>query len=205
MSRLERLLLLGILFFGFIRLFMMPPDDAAHPDEQANWDSDTGYGNTGSAETGQTARQDMGGGYDWNPASFTRRGIPAKLTLTVDGKVPDNLRLNDTQKAFVYAAMIETYDALLTRARTDCALDMRRDIVRWQARHARVIADAELVLDTLTPDRTERRTAHATMPSDVFTRRICPTVAHYLATGAYDPHPEAVDRLAHAARSRDAS
>mgnify|MGYP003142133023 FL=1 len=190
MSRLERFLILGILFLGVLRVLLgivvdhpsvVAPQVAAEPA-------------MGEPETAP------GGDYDWNLAAFTRRGIPAKLTLTTDGRVPDAIRLTDTQKAFVYAAMIDNYDSLLTRAKRDCATDMRRDIVRWQARNAAVITDAAHILNRLMPGRNNARQAHDTMPRDAFVTRLCPTIEHYIRTGAYDPHPEAVDRLAHAAR-----
>jgi hypothetical protein len=190
MSRLERFLILGILFLGIVRVILGNVADH-HPVV------------AGSEAAGQAvdADADAGGIYDWNPATFTRRGIPAKLTLTPDGRVPDTIPLTDTQKAFVYAAMIDSYDSLLTRARRDCAVDMHRDITRWQARHAATIADAARVLERLTPGRDGTRMAHDAMPQDAFVARLCPTIDHYIRTGAYDPHPEALDRLAQAGRS----
>lgn len=190
MSPLERFLLIGIFFLIFVRVFLMPD---AGPD--AGRDTPEFAPNEVAEETAAAP-----GAYDWNPASFTRRGIPAKLTLTSDGRIPDSLRLNDTQKAFVYAAMIESYDQILTRAHEDCDPSLRRDIVRWQARFARTIADAEQVLQTLTPGRDSSRSSQAKMPSQTFKTRLCPTIEHYLATSAYNPHAEAVDRLSQAAR-----
>jgi len=194
MSRLERFLILGILFLGVLRVLLgIVVDHPAVVGPQTQAAADPATGEPEAA---------LDGAYDWNPAAFTRRGIPAKLTLTPEGRVPDVIRLTDTQKAFVYAAMIDSYDSLLTRAKRDCAADMHRDIVRWQARHTAVIADASHILDRLTPGRnSSARQAHDTMPRDAFTTRMCPTIEHYIRTGAYDPHPEAVDRLAHAARN----
>ena len=189
MSRLERFLILGILFLGVLRVLLGIIVDHPSVAPQA------------AAPTMDEPDTVPDGTYDWNPAAFTRRGIPAKLTLMPDGRVPDTFRLTDTQKAFVYAAMIDSYDSVLTRAKRDCAPDMHRDIVRWQARHAAIITDATRILDLLTPGRNNARQAHDSMPQDVFATRMCPTIEHYVRTGAYDPHPEAVDRLAHAARS----
>ncbi len=192
MTPIERFLILGILFLGVLRVILGIVVD--HP-------AVVGPQVAVEPAMGEPATASGGGEYDWNPAAFTRRGIPAKLTLTPDGRVPDAMRLTDTQKAFVYAAMIDSYDSLLTRAKRDCATDMRRDIVRWQARNTAVIADAAHILDRLTPGRNSARKAHDTMPRDAFVTRLCPTIEHYIRTGAYDPHPEAVDRLAHAARN----
>lgn len=189
MTPIERFLILGILFLGVLRVLLGIIVDHPSVAPQAAAPA------MGEPETAPD------GTYDWNPAAFTRRGIPAKLTLMPDGRVPDTIRLTDTQKAFVYAAMIDSYDSVLTRAKRDCATDMRRDIVRWQARHAAIITDATQILDLLTPGRNNARQAHDGMPQDVFATRMCPTIEHYIRTGAYDPHPEAVDRLAHAARS----
>ncbi|PIW30703.1 MAG: hypothetical protein COW30_01645 [Rhodospirillales bacterium CG15_BIG_FIL_POST_REV_8_21_14_020_66_15] len=191
MSPLERFLLLGILFLLLVRFFMLP-DSVERTGREALVPE--------SADATAGGAPADNGPYEWDPAQFSRRGIPTKLTLTPEGRVPDIMRLNDTQKTFVYATMIETYDSLLKRAHRDCPLDLRRDILRWQARHARTIADAAWVLETLTPGREDARKVHALMTRDAFAKRICPTVEHYLATGAYDPHPEAVSRLAHAAR-----
>lgn len=191
MSWLERFLILGILFLGVLRVLLgIVADHPAVVGPQVAVEPAMGGPDTAP-----------GGAYDWNPAAFTRRGIPAKLTLTTDGRVPDTMRLTDTQKAFVYAAMIDSYDSLLTRAKRDCTTDMHRDIVRWQARHAAITADAARILDRLTPGRNNARQAHDTMARDTFITRLCPTIEHYIRTGAYDPHPEAVDRLAHAARA----
>tara|TARA_R110000772_G_scaffold232445_3_gene344011 strand:+ start:24206 stop:24793 length:588 start_codon:yes stop_codon:yes gene_type:complete len=190
MTPIERFLILGILFLGVLRVLLgIVADHPAVVGPQVAVEPAMGEPDTA-----------LDGAYDWNPATFTRRGIPTKLTLTTDGRVPDAMRLTDTQKAFVYAAMIDSYDSLLTRAQRDCATDMRRDIVRWQARHAAIIADAARILDRLTPGRDSARQAHDAMPRDAFVKRLCPTIEHYIRTGAYDPHPEAVDRLAHAAR-----
>ncbi|UTW52877.1 hypothetical protein KFF05_05825 [bacterium SCSIO 12827] len=189
MTPIERFLILGILFLGVLRVLLGIIVDHPSVAPQA------------AAPAMDEPATAPDGAYDWNPAAFTRRGIPAKLTLMPDGRVPDTIRLTDTQKAFVYAAMIDSYDSVLTRAKRDCATDMRRDIVRWQARHAAIITDATRILDLLTPGRNNARQAHDGMPQDVFATRMCPTIEHYIRTGAYDPHPEAVDRLAHAARS----
>ena len=189
MTPIERFLILGILFLGVLRVLLGIIVDHPSVAPQAA---------APAMDEPETAPD---GAYDWNPAAFTRRGIPTKLTLTPDGRVPDAIRLTDTQKAFVYAAMIDSYDSVLTRAKRDCAADMRRGIVRWQARHATIITDATRILDLLTPGRNNARQAHDSMPQDVFAKRMCPTIEHYIRTGAYAPHPEAVDRLAHAARS----
>ncbi|MEQ9558726.1 MAG: hypothetical protein RIG67_23370 [Rhodospirillales bacterium] len=193
MSRLERFLILGILFLGVLRVLLGTAGD--HP---------ATVGPQAAAPAMDRPETARDGPYDWNPAQFTRRGIPAKLTLMPDGRVPDTIRLTDTQKVFVYAAMIDSYDSILTRAQRDCSADMRRDIVRWQARHAALIADAARILDRLTPGRDSARQAHDTMSRDAFVTRLCPTIDHYVRTGAYDPHPEAVDRLTHAARNTPA-
>lgn len=191
MSPLERFLLISILFLGAVRIFIMPGMGEHAGRGMPEYTPDA------VAEKAPSGRE---GTYDWNPASFTRRGIPSKLTLSSDGRVPDTMRLTDTQKAFVYAAMIETYASLLQRAHEDCDTQMRRDIVRWRARQAQTIADASDVLDLLSPSRNALSKPHDNMTAATFRKRICPTIEHYLATGAYNPHPEAIGRLAHAAR-----
>lgn len=191
MSPLERFLLTSIIFLAVIRVFILPDEgDRTAVEMPPPPAPDASVGSNGTATV-----------YDWNPAQFTRRGIPSKLTLTADGRVPDGLRLTDTQKTFVYAAMLDTHKSLLSRAHKDCPADMRRDIVRWQARHTAVIADAARVLERLAPGRNNARQSHNTISQDAFAQRICPTIEHYLATGAYEPHPEAIDRLAQAART----
>lgn len=190
MSPLERFLLASIMFLVIVRVFILPDER-----ERTAVESQL----PGPPDAAVEAA-DAGAPYDWNPDQFTRRGIPAKLTLTPDGRVPDTMRLTDTQKAFVYAAMLNAHDSLMTRAHEDCPLDLRRDIVRWQARNARTIADAEEILNRLTPDRDIAGKPHDALSRDVFAVRVCPTIEHYLRTGAYNPHPEVVARLAHAAR-----
>lgn len=175
MSRLERFLILGILFLGTLRVIL------------------------GIVVGPQPTPTPVDAVYDWTPDQFTRRGIPAKLTLMSDGRVPDRLSLTDTQKAFVYAAMMDSYDGVLTRALRDCPANIHRDITRWQAQHAETIADATRILGRLAPGRENARMAHDKMPQDIFVSRICPTIDRYIRSGSYEPHPEAVDRLAQAA------
>tara|TARA_R110002073_G_scaffold635_3_gene5008 strand:+ start:52 stop:639 length:588 start_codon:yes stop_codon:yes gene_type:complete len=191
MSPLERFLLASIMFLVAVRVFILPGES-----DRAVVETPSPAASGAALETDGTAAA-----YDWNPAQFTRRGIPAKLTLMPDGRVPETIRLSDTQKAFVYAAMIDSYDSILTRAQRDCSADMRRDIARWQARHGALITDAARILNRLAPGRDSARQTHDAMPRDAFVTRLCPTIGHYIRTGAYDPHPEAVDRLTHAARN----
>tara|TARA_Y100000813_G_scaffold192979_1_gene171743 strand:+ start:569 stop:1189 length:621 start_codon:yes stop_codon:yes gene_type:complete len=200
MSAFERFLLLGIIFLLIVRTAFFTEDvptlednpDAVRSGQHIDQSYDTPSGVIG---------RDSGtaGGYEWKPSSFTRRGIPSKLTLAPDGRIPDALRLNDTQKAFIYATMVATHDSLLERAKRDCPPDMNRDIVRWQARNRESIAAAKQVLNILAPGREAIRKSHETMAKSLFTKRICPTIEHYLRTGSYDPHAEAVDRLIQAA------
>lgn len=204
MSPLERFLFLSILFLLAVRIVFFTGDvptlennpDAMRSGERSDFNTPSGV--IGAPDDG--AGEDTGT-FDWDPASFSRRGIPKKLTLAPDGRIPEIVRLNDTQKAFVYATMMETYDVLLTRARDECPQDIKLGITRWQARHARTIADAGIVLDVLAPGRETRRTVQERMPATVFQKRVCPTVEHYLRTGAYEPHGDAVDRLTQAAQS----
>ncbi len=203
MSPLERFLFISILFLLAVRVLFFTGDvPTLENNPNAVRSGDRGDFNTPSGVIGapapETAEHDTA--FDWNPASFDRRGIPKKLTLAPDGRIPEIMRLNDTQKAFVYATMVETYDVLLTRARDECPQDVKLDVTRWQARHARTIADARTILDILAPGRDTRRKVRDGMPAILFQKRICPTVDHYLRTGAYEPHREAVARLAHAAR-----
>ena len=203
MPAFERFLLLGIIFLLIVRTAFFTEDiPRLENNPDAVRSGDHGDFNTPSGVIGAPATEtpEHGTAFDWNPASFDRRGIPKKLTLAPDGRIPEIMRLNDTQKAFVYATMVETYDVLLTRARDECPQDVKLDVTRWQARHARTIADARTILDILAPGRDTRRKVRDGMPAILFQKRICHTVDHYLRTGAYEPHREAVARLAHAAR-----
>lgn len=189
MSPLERMLLVAILFLSVLRVFLFMLE--GHP-------AVTGRQGGGVSDGGGT----RDGGYHYDPASFTRDGIPATLSLRPDGRIPEELNLTDTQKAYVYAAMVTTYAGVLERAIEECPRDVHGAIRRWQQRFARTTADARDVLAELVPGRDMRAAeAHKALTSKQFQDAICPSVERYLAAGDYDPHPEAVDRLGWAARS----
>ena len=192
MSQFERALLYAILLLAGFRLIglvlddgsggVSPIDPPAHEPPAAAAPAD---GGTGS--------------FTWDPAGFSRKGIPGKLTLGRDGRIPDGLSLTDTQRAYVYATMMLTYDGLLERAKADCDAVTQAAVLRWQARHAATISGAVTAMTALSGHAAPAgKQAYEALSRQAFQQKVCPTVRRHLSTGGYDPHPDAVTVLAHA-------
>ncbi len=201
MSHIERMLLIGIVFLVAVKILTPTMDDRRMDggDPSAATPNDPVYGRPQS----DAGEEIAAGGYDFDPAGFSRDGIPAKLTLDADGRIPARLKLDDTQSAYVYATMIRVYDSLLERAEEACNPQLLEDIQSWRQRQAGILADAVTVLDALNMDRLPRSTrTFLALPPKEFQRRVCPRIERFLSSGGYDPHPEAIDRLSQAAGGR---
>lgn len=191
MSQFERALLYAILLLAGFRLIGVVLDDGGGGlspiDPPAH-------------ESPAAAPADGGpGSFTWDPAGFSRKGIPGKLTLGRDGRIPDGLGLTDTQRAYVYATMMLTYDGLLERAKAECDAATQAAVLRWQARHAATVSGAVTVMTALSGTAAPAgKQAYEALSPQAFQQKVCPTAKRHLGTGGYDPHPDAVTVLAHA-------
>lgn len=198
MSRLERILLFGIVFLLLVKVLMTTVDPDATPyGGQPGSPSDPNieapdpvYGAPGAPGAGA---------YDWNPDTFSRKSIPPKVSIDRSGRLSDSHNLNDTQKAYVYATLVRVYNSMLDRAERDCDPKINSQILRWEQTNAATITNAEQVLARLKASQLPRTTqTFLALPASEFRRKVCPQIERSLASGTYTPHPEAVDRLAHA-------
>ncbi|MEK9673019.1 MAG: hypothetical protein VW268_11045 [Rhodospirillaceae bacterium] len=171
MSRLERFLLFGIIFLIGVKVMMAQQEkfNATPPPAAA---------------------------YDWDPSGFSKDGIPKKLALEARGRIPDRFGLSDTQRAFVYAYIVEYhYARLLARAKASCGANAQGEITNWETRNAQTLADAKAVLAAINHNPPK---SAADMP-DGMKRLLCAEIAKRIVSGGYEPHPDAIARLAQAA------
>ena len=194
MSSLERALLYSIILLGLFRILGIVLDDGQStvmvgPAGEESEDAGPSDGPlTGTADN-----------FDWNPAGFSREGIPAKLSFTRDGRIPRSLHLTDTQRAYVYAVIVTNYQSLLDHARQECDQTVQAQVDSWETRQSQTLANAGVVLTALgAADEVKERAAHLNLAPALFRTKVCPTIKRYLTLNAYDPHPEAVAVLADA-------
>lgn len=198
MTTIERALLYAIILLAFFRFIVFRLDDGTVPVVATPAQQEGGLREAGS-EPPAGAETAPSGTFNWDPASFSREGLPKLPVLTPEGRIPANVRLTDTQRAFLYASMMMAYANLLEHAKSDCDTNTRALVLRWQARHARTLANANDVLLALdAADVVTARAAHEALPADLFRTKFCPSIKRYLAINAYEPHPELVSVLAEA-------